>query len=77
MPRLVMAGLALLAAGGLTLTISHSLTGGFTGLFLLIMGCALLTPPTVVGLVRLNQPVAARLGLLARMANRDVARHLR
>ena len=76
LPRLVMAGLALLAAGGLTLTISHSLTGGFTGLFLLIMGCALLTPPTVVGLVRLNQPVAARLGLLARMANRDVARHL-
>ncbi len=76
LPRLVMAGLALLAAGGLTLTVSHSLTGGFVGLFLLIMGCALLTPPIVVGLVRLNQPVAARLGLLARMANRDVARHL-
>ncbi len=76
LPRLVMAGLALLAAGGLTLTVSHSLTGGFVGLFLLIMGCALLTPPIVVGLVRLNQPVATRLGLLARMANRDVARHL-
>ena len=76
LPRLVMAGLALLAAGSLTLTVSHSLTGGFVGLFLLIMGCALLTPPIVVGLVRLNQPVAARLGLLARMANRDVARHL-
>ena len=76
LPRLALAGLALLAAGGLVLTLSHSLTGGFAGLFLLIMGCALLTPPLVVGLTRLNQPLTARLGLLARMANRDVARHL-
>jgi len=76
LPRLIMAGLMLLAAGGLTLRFSHSLTGGFAGLFLLIMGCALLTPPLVVGLTRLNQPLAARLGFLARMANRDVARHL-
>ncbi len=76
LPRLVMAGLALLTAGGLTLMVFHSLTGGFAGLFLLIIGCAALTPPTVAGLVRLNQPLAARLGLLARMANRDVARHL-
>ena len=40
------------------------------------MGCALLTPPLVVGLTRLNQPLMVQLGLLARMANRDVARHL-
>jgi putative ABC transport system permease protein len=76
LPRLALAGLALLAAGGLVLTFSHSLVSGFSGLFLLILGCALLTPPAVVGLVRLNQPLTARLGLLARMANRDVARHL-
>ena len=76
LPWLTLAGLALPAAGGLILTVSHSLTGGFAGLFLLIMGCALLTPPLVVGLTWLNQPLTARLGLLARMANRDVARHL-
>lgn len=76
LPRFLLAGLALLAAGGLVLTFSQSLALGFTGLFLLILGCALLTPPIVVGLVRLNQPLTARLGLLARMANRDVARHL-
>ncbi|MCB1826034.1 MAG: ABC transporter permease, partial [Candidatus Competibacteraceae bacterium] len=43
---------------------------------LLILGCALLTPPTMVGLVLLSRPLTTRLGLLARMANRDVARHL-
>ncbi len=76
LPRFLLAGLALLTAGGLTLTFSQSLAAGFAGLFLLILGCALWTPPIVVGLVRLNQPLTARLGLLARMANRDVARHL-
>ena len=76
LPRLVLTGLALLGGGGLILGFSHALVPGFVGLFLLILGCALLTPPVVVGLVRLNRPLAARLGLLARMANRDVARHL-
>lgn len=76
LPRFLLAGLALLAAGGLVLLFSQPLMAGFAGLFLLILGCALLTPPLVAGLVRLNQPLAARLGLLARMANRDVARHL-
>ncbi|HOW75481.1 MAG TPA: ABC transporter permease [Candidatus Competibacteraceae bacterium] len=76
LPCFLLAGLALLGTGGLVLTFSQSLAAGFTGLFLLILGCALLTPPIVVGLVRLNQPLTARWGLLARMANRDVARHL-
>ncbi len=76
LPRFLLGGLGLLAAGGLVLRFSQSLTAGFTGLFLLILGCALLTPPIVVGLVRLNQPLTTRLGLVARMANRDVARHL-
>ncbi|MCP5450735.1 MAG: ABC transporter permease [Gammaproteobacteria bacterium] len=76
LPRLLLAGLGLLAGGGLVLAVSHSLTAGFAGLFLLILGCALLTPPAMVGLVRLSRPLTTRLGLLARMANRDVARHL-
>jgi putative ABC transport system permease protein len=76
LPRLLLAGLGLLAGGGLALAVSHTLTAGFAGLFLLILGCALLTPPAMVGLVRLSRPLTTRLGLLARMANRDVARHL-
>ncbi len=76
LPRLALAGLILFAGGGMVLAAPGSLTAGFAGLFLLILGCALLTPPAVVGLVRLNRPLSAKLGLLARMANRDVARHL-
>lgn len=76
LPRFLLGGLILLAAGSLTLIFSQSLAGGFAGLFLLMIGCALLTPPMVVGLVGLNQRLTARCGLLARMANRDVARHL-
>ncbi len=76
LPRLLIMGGGLLSAGSLVLWFSHSLVSGFIGLFLLILGCALLTPPAVVGLVQLNQPLATRLGLLAQMANRDVARHL-
>ncbi|MDG4552733.1 MAG: ABC transporter permease [Candidatus Competibacter sp.] len=76
LPRLMLTGLGLLAGGGLVLAVFHSLTAGFAGLFLSILGCALLTPPAMVGLVRLIRPLTARLGLLARMANRDVARHL-
>ena len=76
LPRLIVVGLLLLGAGGLVLGFSHDLISGFIGLFLLLIGCALLTPPAVVGLVRLNQPLAHRLGLLARMASRDVVRHL-
>lgn len=76
LPRLAMSGLSLLAGGGLVLMLSRSLGIGFAGLFLVILGCALLTPPALVGLIRLNRPLSVKLGLLARMANRDVARHL-
>lgn len=76
LPRLALAGLLLLASGGGVVALSHSLIAGFIGLFLLIFGCALITPPAVVALVHLNQPLCQRLGLLARMANRDIARHL-
>ncbi len=73
-PRLSLAGLALLGLGSLVLGVSHDLIGGFTGLFLLIVGTSLLTPGAVVILVRTVQQLP--LGLLARMATRDVIRHL-
>jgi putative ABC transport system permease protein len=68
--------LALLVAGGLVLGLSRGLVTGFGGLFMLILGCALLTPGGVIVLVRLNRRLSARFGLLPRMATRDVARHL-
>ncbi|MCP5133626.1 MAG: hypothetical protein H6976_08470 [Gammaproteobacteria bacterium] len=44
LPRFLLAGLALLAAGGLVLLFfPAALVTGFAGLFLLILGCALLT----------------------------------
>jgi len=76
LPRLAMAGSILLAGGGVVLMVSDSLAVGFIGLFSLALGCALFTPSAVVGLTRLNEPLCVRLGLLARMANRDIARHL-
>ncbi|MFZ1326419.1 MAG: ABC transporter permease [Candidatus Contendobacter sp.] len=77
LPHLAWSGIGLLSGGGLILWFSQTLVPGFAGLFLLILGCALLTPPVVAGLARLlNQPLSARLGLLARMANRDSVRHL-
>ena len=76
LPRLALAGLLLLAGGGVGQMESHSLVAGFVGFLPMIFGSALLTPPAVVGWVRLNQPLVARLGLVARMANRDVTRHL-
>ncbi len=76
LPFLVLGGLILLASGAVVLVVLQSLTAGFAGLFLLILGCALLTPPVVVSWVRLNRPLTMRLGLVVQMANRDVARHL-
>ena len=76
LPRLAWVGLVLLGLGALVLGASRTLIPGFAGLFLLILGSALLTPPTVAVLSALGQPLAARGGWLTQMANRDAARHL-
>jgi putative ABC transport system permease protein len=77
LPRLSILGLAVLGAGVLVLIFTGGLIAGFFGLFLLIVGAALLTPGALALLVRLNQGLTGRwAGLIARMATRDVARHL-
>ncbi len=77
LPRLSIFGLAVLGLGGCVLTFSRGLVAGFTGLFLLILGFALLTPGALAVLVWLNHRFIYRwAGLTARMATRDVARHL-
>ncbi|MFO1431474.1 MAG: FtsX-like permease family protein [Candidatus Competibacteraceae bacterium] len=76
LPRLNLAGLALLLVGGLLLALSRSLVAGFTALFLMLLGCGLLAPAGVLLLASLNRLSLGRWSLLARMAGRDVARHL-
>ncbi len=77
LPRLSISGFVILVLSILVLLFSRGLVGGFGGLFLLILGSALLVPGTLALLVRLNQLVTGRwAGLLVRMATRDVARHL-
>lgn len=76
LPLLSLAGLTLLALGGLILGLSTRLAAGFVGLFCIMLACALLTPGCVVWLTRLAQALAAYAGPLTRMGTRDVARHL-
>ncbi|NJN45712.1 MAG: ABC transporter permease, partial [Candidatus Competibacteraceae bacterium] len=74
LPRLTLVSLTLLGFGGLVLLLSTGLVAGFAGLFLIILGCALLTPAILVLLAWVNQRLWR--SLLARMATRDVTRHL-
>ncbi len=75
LPRLVAAGLSLLALAALLLALpTKSLLVSFAGLFAVILGCALLTPAVVLGFARLAAPLAARaFGILGGMAARGAA----
>jgi putative ABC transport system permease protein len=77
LPWLVVAWLGLTAVGVLLLWIRGNLVVTFGGLFAVLIGAALLTPPLTVLLMRLVAPVAERLlGVLGRMAPRDIVRSL-
>jgi len=73
-PRAAALGSLLLLAGGVTLAVpSRSLLLSFAGLFLAILGMALLTPLGTVVLVRVARPWLARAeGILGTMAARGV-----
>jgi putative ABC transport system permease protein len=74
-PLLALAGLALGGLGaGLIAFVPSSLIAGFTGLFAVVLGMALLAPATTVLLMAVAGPVAARLvGTLGRLAARTVS----
>ena len=78
LPQLAVIGVALIVGGALALwLIPRGLVAGFAGLFLVILGCALLAPVALVTLSRLATLVGGyALGTLGRMAGRDLARHL-
>jgi putative ABC transport system permease protein len=70
LPRATAAGVGLLLLGGLLLAIPGTSLGlSFSGLFAVILGCALLAPGATVLLMHLlRRPLGALLGILGRMA---------
>ncbi len=77
LPWLVMGWALLLVTGFLLLQISTSLMPAFAGLFAILFGFTLLTPPITAVLMPAITPVTHRLlGVLGRMAPRDIARSL-
>jgi putative ABC transport system permease protein len=77
-PKLVLAWIGLTGAGILFLQWqSGGLVAAFAGLFAVLLGAALLTPPLITVLMRgLNPILQTILGVLGRLAPRDVLRSL-
>jgi putative ABC transport system permease protein len=71
-------GAALLTAGGALLLFPGAGVGlGFAALFLVLIGCALVTPAAAIGLLRILGPMASHVfGLLGRVAARGIVASL-
>jgi len=66
-------GLLVLAAGGAVLAVPGGIVLGFAGLFIVMVGCALLTPAAAVMLLRpIHGAAGAAFGLLGRLATRGI-----
>jgi putative ABC transport system permease protein len=66
-------GLVVLAAGALVLAVPAGIVAGFAGLFVVMVGCALVTPAAALGLLRpLHHVAGAVFGLLGRLATRSI-----
>jgi putative ABC transport system permease protein len=78
LPKLAIAWLVLTGAGILLLRWqSGGLVAAFAGLFAVLLGAALLTPPLITVLMQVFSPVAQSvLGVLGRLAPRDILRSL-
>lgn len=78
LPKLVLAWLVLTGAGILLLRWPQAgLVAAFAGLFAVLLGAALLTPPLIALLLRGLAPITERmLGVLGRLAPRDILRSL-
>ena len=67
-------GLLTCAAGALALALSTGIAGGFAGLFVLMIGAALVAPRAALGLLRALHPIAGRLfGVVGHLATRGIA----
>ena len=73
LPWLWLAWLILTALGGLFLAIRGNLLITFAGLFAVLVGAALITPPLTAVFMRLVAPLSSTLfGVLGRMAPREL-----
>ena len=71
--RVTWLGLGLAAAGALVLALPGGIAGGFAGLFVLMIGSALVAPAAALGLLRLiHPPAAAAFGTVGRLATRGI-----
>lgn len=71
-PRVTWLGVGLLALGGVILALPGGIVSGFAGLFVLMIGCALVAPASALVLLRLLHPAAAAFGVLGRLASRGI-----
>ncbi|MFT5194363.1 MAG: putative ABC transport system permease protein, partial [Candidatus Promineifilaceae bacterium] len=78
LPRLVIAWLVLCAIGGILLALpGRNLVLAFAGLFAILIGFALVTPPVTVWLMKaIVRPMEWMFGAIGRMAPRDINRSL-
>ncbi|PZD70252.1 Macrolide export ATP-binding/permease protein MacB [Acaryochloris thomasi RCC1774] len=76
LPWLVLTWGLTTVAGILLLRMQAGLVVAFSGLFSILLGAALLTPPITTALMRVVQPLTGRLGVLGRLAPRDIIRSL-
>ncbi|MBX3001268.1 MAG: FtsX-like permease family protein, partial [Caldilineaceae bacterium] len=77
LPWVSLAGVIVFLLGALLLIPEWSLILTFSGLFAIIIGIALLTPGiTLLIMIGLQRALGRRLGILARMAPRDIVRSL-
>jgi putative ABC transport system permease protein len=77
LPKLVLAWVGLTGAGILLLRWQAAgLVAAFAGLFAVLLGAALLTPPLIALVLGGFEPLGQRLGLLGRLAPRDILRSL-
>ena len=71
--RATWVGAGLVAGGALVLALPAGIVGGFAGLFVLMIGSALVAPAAALGLLRLLHPlIAAGFGIVGRLAARGI-----
>ncbi len=76
LPWITAGALLLLAVGGLLMLPDAYLTVTFAGLFVMVVGAALLTPALLLGMMQGARWLSRRMGVVERMAPRTVIRSL-
>ena len=76
LPWLFLSWVIITLVGIALLRVQAGLIVAFSGLFAIVLGSALLTPPVTTVLMKMVQPITRPLGVLGRLAPRDIVRSL-